>query len=91
MVGPLMFERPEETFHNRVVVATSGVAHGAGHAEGAERLLVEIAGVLASSVAVMQEFAGIRPSCFHGVSQGLADQWRGQAVADRPANDLATE
>ncbi|MEZ6122599.1 MAG: DinB family protein [Planctomycetaceae bacterium] len=32
VVGPLMFEGPEESFHDRVVVTVASVAHGAGDA-----------------------------------------------------------
>jgi len=52
--GPLMFERPEEALHHGVVVAAAGAAHRALDSERREGPLVGVAGVLASSVAVMQ-------------------------------------
>ena len=40
VIGPLVFQRPEESFHGRVVVTATGAAHRALDAEDPERLLV---------------------------------------------------
>ena len=63
LVGPFVFEGPEEAFGDGVVVAASGAAHGAVDAQGAQRLLIGVAGVLAAAIAVVQELraAGTRP------------------------------
>ena len=44
--GPIVFEWPEETFHDGVVVATSGTTHGAGDVECSQSLLAVVAGIL---------------------------------------------
>ena len=46
---PLMFERPEESFHHRVVVAASGATHRACDVHRSKNLLVLVTRVLASS------------------------------------------
>ncbi len=88
---PLVFERPEETFHDGIVVATAGATHGAGDVEHSQRLLIVVAGGLRASIAVMQQAGGVGPSGFDGVTQCGADQWSGEAFRDGPADDLPTE
>ena len=91
MVGPLVFQRPEESFHDSVVVAASGVAHGARDAKHLKCVLIQVARVLATSVAVMKKVCRVRSSSFNGISQCATYQRRGQAVADCPADDLTTK
>jgi len=55
MVGPLVFEGPEETFHDSIIVAAADAAHGALDAERPQGLLIGVAGVLAAAIAVMQQ------------------------------------
>jgi hypothetical protein len=79
---PLVFERPEETFHNGVVVAASRATHGASNVERSQRLRVVVAGVLRASIAVMQQVPGVWPACFDGVAKGGTDQWSSKAFRD---------
>ena len=53
-LGPLMFQRPEESFDNCVVVTASGAAHGASDVGRLHDLLKRLAGVLTSAIAVME-------------------------------------
>ena len=92
MLGPLVLERPEEPFHDGVVVAAAGAAHRALDAQSPQGLLIGVAGVLAAAIAVVQQFAG-RPvvaTRSPAASAALTSRRR-QRVAERPADDLAAE
>ena len=54
VVGPFVFEGPEEAFHDGVVVAAAGTAHRTLDAEHLQGVLVVVAGVLTASVTVVQ-------------------------------------
>ena len=91
VVGPFVVERPEEAFHDGVVVATSGGAHRALQAEGLQGVLILMAAVRAASITVVQQVSTGRASSLHGLTKGRADEFRHQRVAQRPAHHLATE
>jgi len=55
MIRPLILQRPEEAFHGSIVVAATRATHRAFDAEIFQQALVGVAGVLAASIAVMQE------------------------------------
>ena len=77
LVGPLVFEGPEEAFHDGVIVAAAGAAHGAVDAKRAQRLLIGIAGVLTATIGVVQELASVGSSQLDSLAEGLGDQLRG--------------
>ncbi len=91
VVGPLVFQRPEEALHRRVIVARATAAHRALDAQSFQVVSIRVAGVLTTAVAGMQELLPIGPSRFNRLTQGLADQFGGQRRAHRPAHHLATE
>jgi hypothetical protein len=53
MLGPLVFQGPEESFHHRIVVTVASAAHRTLNAERSQGLLISIARVLTATVAVM--------------------------------------
>jgi hypothetical protein len=55
VVGPFVFEGPEESLHDGVIIAAAGAAHGALDAECSQGLLIGVAGVLAAAIAVVQQ------------------------------------
>src|SRR3954470_1940934 len=57
VVGPLVLERPEEAFHDGVVIAAAGATHRALDAERLQRVLIGVAGVLAAAIAVVCSWA----------------------------------
>ena len=77
MVGPLVFEGPEKSFGDGVIVAAAGAAHGAVDAQSAQRLLIGIAGVLTAAIGVVQELASVGASQLDSLAEGLGDQLRG--------------
>ena len=82
---PLVLERPEETFHNGIVIAATCTTHRAGHVESFQSLLIVIAGVLRASIAVMKQAVRVRFSQLNGVTKNRTDQRRGEAFWDRSA------
>ena len=91
MVGPLVFEGPEEPFGDSVVVAAASAAHRAVDAQSMECLLIGVAGVLTAAVGVVQESASVGSARLDGLAEGLGDQLRGEGSAQRPTHDLAAE
>ena len=53
-LGPLMFQGPEKSFDDCVVVTAPGTTHGAGDVGRLHDLLKRLAGVLTSAIAVME-------------------------------------
>ena len=90
-LGPLMLERPEETFHDGVIVATASATHRAGHVECSESLQVLVAGVLRASIPVMKRALRVRLPQFNGVTKSRTDQRRGETFGDRPTHNFAAE
>ena len=78
MVGPLVFEGPEEAFHDGIIVAAAGAAHGALDAERPQDLLIGVAGVLATAIAVVQQLLARGSSGLDRVAERRTDQFRGQ-------------
>ena len=54
VIRPFMLERPEESLHDGVIIAAARAAHRAFDSKKLELRLISIAGVLATTVAVMQ-------------------------------------
>ena len=52
--GQFSFERAEETFHRRVVIAVTLATHATDHLELCQQRLILIAGILAASIRVVQ-------------------------------------
>ena len=91
VVGPLVFEGPEESFHDGVVVAAAGAAHRALDAERLQGFLIIVAGVLAASVTVVEQVLAGGTARLDRAAQGLADEFRRQRMTHGPAHHFATE
>ena len=91
VVGPFLFEGSEEAFHNGVVVAASGAAHGALDAERLQGVLVVVAGALTATITVVQQVSAGGAACLDRAAQNRADEFRRQRMAHGPAHHLATE
>ena len=72
---PLVLERPEETFHNGIVIAATCTTHRAGQVESFQSLLVVVAGVLRASITAMQQGVRVRLPQLNGVTKSRTDQW----------------
>ena len=77
--------------HDGVVVAAAGAAHRALNAQRVQRALIIEAGVLATAITVVQQVFAGGAAGLDRVAQGLADEFRRQRMAHRPAHHLATE
>ena len=91
VVGPFVLERPKETRHRGVVLAASGAAPRAWHAEDLQGVLILVAFVLEATITVVKQVSTGGASCLHSLTKGLADEFRCQRVAQRPDDYFTAE
>ena len=80
-LGPLVLERPEESFDHSVVVATSGSAHRTCDVHGFQYALECIACVLAATIAVMQQLPRVRVARLDRMPERFGDYGRCESFA----------
>jgi len=83
VVGLFVFQRPEDAFHHRVIVAAVPAAHGALNAQGAQRLLVNVARVLGAIKRDRSNFQDRRHRFVFSAA-------RGRSVDSRPSRFAMT-
>ena len=90
MMNQLRFERTEETFYRRIVVAIAATTHAGRDVVVGQQRLESIAGVLATTVTVMYQWAH-RLSLMQRHLQRGTDQLLCHSCIHRPANDTPRE
>src|SRR6185436_8726567 len=87
MIDQLRFQSAEEAFHDGVVVTVSSATHAALQAMSLQQVLVVIAGILHSPIAMMQQ-PRRRLTMQQRHPQGLAGEISSQMIGRGPADDL---
>src|SRR5204863_2070863 len=86
VMDELGFERVEEAFHRRIVVAVGLSAHGRLEASALKGATIVARGILDASIGVMHETSRW-PPCLYGHPQGCQRKLSAQMIAHGPADD----